>query len=219
MTAVPCLAVTGPPTEPATRKDAVRNRELIIDAAVTAFRGYGLGVSVNAIAEQAGVNIATLYRHFPTKDHLIEAAFDAVLEPLAAARDRALAAQGAGEALATFFREAVLMQARHRGLGNALRRHGDDVNVRERLREPAIDIVAPLVERAHREGELRPELTEIDLLIALRMLSPVADVAQRGYEGADRLVDVVLRGLRPDTGGDGGRAPGCTAGGDRDDHD
>jgi hypothetical protein len=63
---------------------------------------------------------------------------------------------------------------------------------------PAIDIVAPLVERGHREGELRQELTEIDLLIALRMLSPVAEAAQRGYDGADRLVDLVVRGLRPD---------------------
>jgi AcrR family transcriptional regulator len=196
--------MTGSPTEPATRKDAVRNRELLVAAAVGAFREHGMAVSVNAIAEQAGVNVATLYRHFPTKDHLIEAAFDAVLEPLAAARDRALAADEPGEALATFFREALLMQARHRGLANALGRRGDDANVRERLREPAIDIVAPLVERAHRDGELRPELTEIDLLIALRMLSPVADVAQRGYEGADRLVEVLLRGLRPDAGRDRG---------------
>ena len=196
--------MTGSPTEPATRKDAVRNRELLVAAAVGAFREHGMAVSVNAIAEQAGVNVATLYRHFPTKDHLIEAAFDAVLEPLAAARDRALAADEPGEALATFFREALLMQARHRGLANALGRRGDDANVRERLREPAIDIVGPLVERAHRDGELRPELTEIDLLIALRMLSPVADVAQRGYEGADRLVEVLLRGLRPDAGRDRG---------------
>jgi AcrR family transcriptional regulator len=198
--------MSAPPTEPATRKDAVRNRELLVVAAVSAFREHGLAVSVNAIAEQAGVNIATLYRHFPTKDHLIDAVFDAVLEPLAAARDHALAADDAGEALATFFREAVLVQAHHRGLANALGRHGDDDDVRERLREPAINIVAPLVERAHRDGELRRELSEIDLLIALRMLSPVADVAQRGYDGADRLVDVVLRGLRPDGGGDAAEA-------------
>jgi AcrR family transcriptional regulator len=190
--------MAGSPTERATRKDAVRNRELLVAAAVATFREHGLAASVNAIAEQAGVNIATLYRHFPTKDHLIEAVLDAVLEPLAAARDHALAADDAGEALATFFREALLVQADHRGLANALGHHGADVDVRDRLREPAIDIVAPLVERAHRDGELREELAEIDLLIALRMLSAVADAAQRGYDGADRLVDVVLRGLRPD---------------------
>jgi AcrR family transcriptional regulator len=190
--------MAGSPTERATRKDAVRNRELLVAAAVATFRDHGLAASVNAIAEQAGVNIATLYRHFPTKDHLIEAVLDAVLEPLAAARDHALAADDAGEALATFFRDALLVQADHRGLANALGHHGADVDVRDRLREPAIDIVAPLVERAHRDGELREELAEIDLLIALRMLSAVADAAQRGYDGADRLVDVVLRGLRPD---------------------
>jgi hypothetical protein len=55
-----------------------------------------------------------------------------------------------------------------------------------------------VVERAHRDGELREELAEVDLLIALRMLSAVADAADRGYDGSDRLVDAVLRGLRPD---------------------
>ena len=191
--------MSGSPTERATRKDAVRNRELLVAAAVRAFRDHGPAVSVNAIAEQAGVNIATLYRHFPTKDQLIEAVLEAVLEPLAAARDHALAADDAGEMLATFFREALRVQADHGGLAHALGRRADDATVRERLREPAIDIVAPLVERAHRDGELRADLDELDLLIALRMLSPVAEVAQRGYDGADRLVDVVLRGLRPDT--------------------
>lgn len=187
--------MAGPVTERAPRKDALRNRERLVAAAVAAFRERGLAVSVNAIAEQAGVNVATLYRHFPTKDQLIAAVMEAVLEPLAAARDHALAAR-AGEALATFFREAVLAQADHRGLSNALRHAGADV--RGRLREPAIDIVAPLVARAHRDRELRPDLTEIDLLIALRMASAVADAAQRGYDHADRLVDVILRGLRPD---------------------
>jgi AcrR family transcriptional regulator len=190
--------VAGPTSAGSIRKDAVRNRELLIAAAVAAFREQGLAASVNAIADLAGVNIATLYRHFPTKDHLIEAVLDAVLEPLAAARDHALAAGDAEATLATFFREAFLVQADHRGLANALGREGADPNVRERLRAPAIDIVAPLVERAHRDGELRQEFAEIDLLIALRMLSPVAEAAQRGYDGADRLVDLVVRGLRPD---------------------
>jgi AcrR family transcriptional regulator len=190
--------MAGSTTERATRKDAVRNRELLVAAAVEAFRQHGLTASVNAIAEQAGVNIATLYRHFPTKDDLIEAVLDAVLEPLAAARDRALAAGDAGDALATFLREAFLAHSDHRGLANALAHHGAGSDIRRRLREPAIDIVAPVVERAHRDGELREELAEVDLLIALRMLSAVADAADRGYDGSDRLVDAVLRGLRPD---------------------
>ena len=58
------------------RRDAARNRERLLDAAAAAFREEGLGASVNAIAASAGVNVATLYRHFPTKDDLVAAVRD-----------------------------------------------------------------------------------------------------------------------------------------------
>ena len=69
------------------------------------------------------VNLATLYRHFPTKDHLIVAVLEAVLEPLVTARDRALTTQESSDALATFVHEAVRLQAEHRGLIDALGRY------------------------------------------------------------------------------------------------
>jgi AcrR family transcriptional regulator len=178
----------------ATRKDAVRNRALLVDAAAAAFREGGLSVSVNAIARLAGVNVATLYRHFPTKDELVAAVLDEVLEPLASARDRALATAGDGETLAVFLREAVRLQAKHQGLIDALVQQGAGLEVRDRLRGPAIEIVMPLVERAHRHGELRADFNAIDVLVALRM---VAIVAVENLD-AGRYVDVVLRGLRPD---------------------
>jgi AcrR family transcriptional regulator len=194
------------PTERAPRKDAVRNRARLIDAATRAFREEGLGVSVNAIADRAGVNVATLYRHFPTKDHLIVAALEAVLEPLVIARDRALATTVAerakpaerGDALATFVHEAVRLEAEHRGIGDALEHYPSASELRAQLREPAIEIVTPLVERAHRDGQLRPEFEALDLLVVLRMLAGVAAGARQLPPDRVRLyVDVVLRGLRP----------------------
>jgi AcrR family transcriptional regulator len=163
------------------RKDAVRNRARLVDAAAGAFREGGLGVSVNAIARAAGVNVATLYRHFPTKDHLVDAVLEVVLEPLVAARDHALAHP---PTLRTFLREALRKQETQKGLADAL---GPDV--RAKLRDPALEIVAPLVERAHEDGELRPDFGAKDLLIALRMVGAAQD---------ERYVDVVVRGLRPD---------------------
>jgi AcrR family transcriptional regulator len=175
----------------APRRDAVRNRARLIEAAAHAFREAGLGASVNAIAERAGVNVATLYRHFPTKDALIVAVLEAVLEPLVVARDRALATDDPAEALATFFREAIRLQAENRGLVDALGRYREGAEVRDKLRGPAIEIVTPLAGRAHRAGQLRPDFDALDLLVALHMLV----VAAEGRE-PDRYTEMILRGLR-----------------------
>jgi AcrR family transcriptional regulator len=191
-----------PTTERPTRKDAVRNRQRLVEAAASAFRDEGLGVSVNAIARYAGVNVATLYRHFPTKDHLVAAVLETLLEPLADARDRALATADRGTTLAAFVREAVRLQPNHRGLVDALGHTSFGTDVRERLLVLAIEIAAPIVERGHRDGELRDDLDAEDLLIALRMLAAASPGV--GTKDASRYVDLVLRGLAPV--GSGGRS-------------
>ena len=90
------------------------------------------------------------------------------------------------------------MQRCQPGLIEALGHHRSRPRCASSWRGPAVDIVTPLVERAHRDGELRPELDAVDVLIALRMLAAVPDapeIAARG--GAGRYADIVLRGLRP----------------------
>lgn len=196
--------VPSQPTERPTRKDAVRNRSRLIDAATSAFREDGLAVSVNAVARDAGVNVATLYRHFPTKDHLVAAVLDAVLQPLAGARDRALATEAAGDALGTFVRDAVRIQIEHGGVFDALAGHPVGSTIREHLRALAMAIAEPVVERAHREGTMRQDFDAIDLLITLRMLGAAAG-ANEADKNIDRYVDVVLQGLRPDSARGGGR--------------
>ena len=182
----------------APRRDAVRNRARLIEAAARAFRDEGLGVSVNAIADYAGVNVATLYRHFSTKDHLIVAVLEGLLEPLVRARDRALAMEDTGDVLATFVYEAARVQAEQRGIVDALEHDPSGSKLGKQLREPAIQIVTPLVERAHRNGELRADFEALDLLIALSMLAIVAGSRELSPDSVRRYVDLVLRGLRPD---------------------
>jgi AcrR family transcriptional regulator len=188
--------VPSTPTDRPLRRDAVRNRALLIDAATSAFREDGLSVSVNAIARAAGVNVATLYRHFPTKDDLVAAVLEALLEPLAGARDRALATAGTDDALATFVRDAVQIQIEHGGVFDALAGQPVGSTIREGLRAIANAIAAPVVERAHGDGTLRQDFDAIDLLITLRMLGAVAG-AREADKDTSRYVDVVLRGLRP----------------------
>jgi AcrR family transcriptional regulator len=176
------------------RKDAVRNRSLLIDAATRTFLEDGLSASVNAIARAAGVNVATLYRHFPTKDHLVGAVLEAVLEPLRRAGDRALATDG--DVLAEFVYGAIRVQRDKGGVFDALGGQPVGSLARERLRELAMKIAEPVVERAHRDGVMRPDFDAIDLLITLRMLG-AAGGAQEPGKDPDRYADVVLRGLRP----------------------
>jgi hypothetical protein len=121
-----------------------------------------------------------------------------VLEPLVTARDRALTAQESGDALATFAHEAVRLQAMHRGLGDALEYSRLASELRGQLRGPAIDIVTPLVELAHRTGELRRDVDAVDLLVVLHMVAGVAAAPEVSPDRARRYVDLVLRGLRPD---------------------
>jgi AcrR family transcriptional regulator len=170
---------------PPRRRDAARNRALLLEAASVAFREEGLGASVNAIAADAGLNVATLYRHFPTKDDLIAALLDELLAPLAAARDAALASE---DVLATFLHETARGQRAHTGLVDALRRDPGVAGALSRLKDPALAIVEPVVTRAHADGALRPDFDAFDLLLALRMVAAAL---------TDRHVDVVLRGLRP----------------------
>ncbi|RKQ86095.1 TetR family transcriptional regulator [Solirubrobacter pauli] len=177
------------------RRDAARNRERLLDAAAAAFKEEGLGASVNVIAVDAGVNVATLYRHFPTKDDLVAAVLDTILAPVEAARDAALASDA--PALATFVHAAVREQRAHHGLVDALARDPASAPALSRLREPAIAIVAPIVERAHADGELRPDFGAEDVLLALRMIGAVATRPGVPEAVAERHIGVVLRGLRP----------------------
>jgi hypothetical protein len=136
------------------------------------------------------------YRHFPTTDQLVAAELWEVLAPMAGARDHALASEDA-PVLAAFLHEAVRLQGEHQGLIDALFRQPSGSDVREQLREPSMEIVAPVVERAHRDGELRKNFDAKDLLIALRMVAGLAGAPSITTADAHRHVEVLLRGLQP----------------------
>jgi hypothetical protein len=119
-------------------------------------------------------------------------------EPIRTVETFALTTQQSGDALATFVHDGVRLQAEHRGLADALDHYPPAAELRAQLREPAIEIVTPLVERAHRTGELRPDVDALDPLVVLRMLAGVAAAPELSPDRVRRYVDLVLRGLRPD---------------------
>jgi AcrR family transcriptional regulator len=183
------MAATTPPT----RRDAVRNRARLARAAAAAFRDEGLDVAVDAIARRAGVGVATLYRHFPTKLDLIVAVTEAVCEDLDAAATAALA--GADEdVLRAFLGAAMEQQHENRGFLEAITQHALPAEAREDLAERVLAMIEPVVAAAHRAGTLARHLDAEDLLVAMRMLGAAAagTVRPRPPETALR---VVLGGL------------------------
>src|SRR3954469_17425458 len=103
-------------TEPRLRKDVVRNRQRILDAAKELFAERGLGVTLHDIAGHAGVGVGTIYRHFPDKTVLIGLLFGEQVERIADLAHQALADPDPWHAVVWFHEQSIELQARDRGL-------------------------------------------------------------------------------------------------------
>jgi AcrR family transcriptional regulator len=103
------------------RADAQRNRDALLEAASAAFAENGVDTSLEDVAKRAGVGIGTLYRHFPTRDALIEAAYRRGVEQLCDAADELRATHPGDEALELWMQRFVGYVATKRGLAGALK--------------------------------------------------------------------------------------------------
>ena len=186
-------------TKPPLRKDAQRNRDRIIAATRAAFQERGLDVGVDEIARRAGVGMGTLYRHFPTKDALIDAIVDARFAELTEAAERALEAADAWDGLRTASSSsAVELQATDRGFKDALAARGRDERRVKVAREELHAVIDRLVARGRDEGALRGDIATADVTMILwataRIIERTADVAP---EQVHRFLAMHLDGLRP----------------------
>ncbi|OLD99541.1 MAG: hypothetical protein AUG91_06590 [Actinobacteria bacterium 13_1_20CM_4_69_9] len=186
------------PVAAATRSDALRNRAKLVAAARELFADSGLDVSVEEITQHAGVGMGTLYRHFSTKDELIDAvledAFDEIIRFAREAADNADAWAG----LTGFFERLLQLHAQNRGVKDivALRGHGS--HRAEAMRARLRPLLAQIVERAHEQGTLRRDFTSDDLPLifwtANRVIELTQDVAPSYWR---RYLALLLDGLRP----------------------
>jgi len=177
----------------APRRDAQRNRALLIETAARAFKRDGLEVGVDELARRAGVGVATLYRHFPTKGALVLAVADELLDELARRRDAILAEGPPGGELARFLRAALAHLRANRGFVEALQRHPPDPEIRRRMRRRLLRLLEPLAQRARETGELAAGYDAEDLRIALRMVGAASK--PDGARDPERYLALVLRGL------------------------
>src|SRR4051812_42378530 len=104
----------------APRKDALRNRELLIVAAREVFAERGLDASLDDVARRAGVGVGTAYRHFANKHELVAAIFQQAIVEIAALAQTALAAQDPWDGLVQFLEGTLDAQTVNRGLREVL---------------------------------------------------------------------------------------------------
>ncbi|WP_111510803.1 TetR/AcrR family transcriptional regulator [Mycobacterium kyogaense] len=177
------------------RADAARNRSKLLATAADAFSTRGLGISMDDIARTAGVGAGTLYRHFPTKDHLVAAVLDERIRELAREGRELLDLTGPREALFMLLRKAVLEWGpTDRGLVESLASAvGPHECVPRSAREDFASSVDVLLRAARDEGVVRADVTsdEVETLI-------VGCQAMQHYrpELAERTLDIMLDGLR-----------------------
>ncbi len=179
------------------RSDALRNRERILEVAKGAFTRQGANASLEEIAKQAGVGAGTLYRHFPTRDELIEGVYRNEVEKLAAAAARFAETMSPLEALRAWMLLLVDYIAAKHIIAPALNTiAGGPSRLHEGSRTMIHGAIDELVKRAKRSGDLRRDLDAYDLLRALIGVSHVGSGAD-WQQSARRLVDILIAGSRP----------------------
>jgi len=185
--------------KPAPRKpraDAQRNRERILEIARKAFTRSGANINLDELARQAGVGPGTLYRHFPTRDALLEAVYRNEVEKLAAAQRKFTETMPPMDALRAWMLLFVDYIAAKQIIAPALNTLvGGPSKVFESTVHQIKEAIRALVKRAIESGDIRPDLEPLDLLRALVGVSNVAS-APDWQQSAKRLVEILIAGSR-----------------------
>ena len=178
------------------RSDALRNRDKVLEAAERALAAGGVGVPLDEIARRAGVGAGTVYRHFPSKDALVEAVVASRMARMAAAARSFAAQDDPGSAFFSFFAQMVGWIAVNRALVAALDRRTGIPAASGSKREFQAAL-SELRLRAQRAGVVRGDVDDDDVIALLT--GCVAMVAVRG--SADRMVALACDALRPAAAG------------------
>jgi AcrR family transcriptional regulator len=178
------------------RTDAQRNRERILEVAKAAFARSGADASLDDIAKQAGVGPGTLYRHFPTREALIEAVYHTEVEKLAGAQRELSASLPPIEALRAWMMLFVDYIATKQIIASALNSVGGGPSrLYDSSRVRVMGAIDTLVKTAIKSGDIRKDLEPFDLLRALIGVSNVT-TSPDWKESARRLVDILIKGSR-----------------------
>lgn len=179
------------------RADAQRNRDRLLEAAVETFAEQGIDGSLEAVARRAGVGIGTLYRHFPTREALVEAILRQRFERLARHADELQAAVDPFDALREWLRDLLVHAATFKGIAGS---------VKETMHDPQSPLGAAckashdgwrgLLARAQERGLVREDVEPMDVLRLVYGIAWMAEQA-RDEPRVEEMLGLVLDGLRP----------------------
>jgi len=179
------------------RRDAARNRAKLIAAGRDVFAEQGPDASLEEIARRADVGIGTLYRHFPTRDALVEVIFEQHFDEIVTAAEEAATDEDAWRGLVGFLERVLDVQSRNFPLRSVFLRLPASQGIAERrkLMGPLLDRLA---ERARKQGAVRDDLTVGDVSMAMWSFAPIfeatSEVAPQAWR---RHLQILLDGMRP----------------------
>ena len=178
------------------RADARRNRVRLLEVAKAAFAAKGSGASLDEIARSAGVGAGTLYRHFPTRDALVEAVYRNETEQLIAAADRLVKLHPPVTALREWLLLFVDYIATKHGMHEVLNSMvGGTSDLYSASTVQVQEAIAMLVKGAVANADIRLDVEPLDLLRALAGVANLGSGAA-GEQAAKRMIDILIAGVR-----------------------
>jgi AcrR family transcriptional regulator len=180
------------------RADAQRNYARLLDAARAAFVEYGADdVSLEEIARRAGVGIGTLYRHFPSRQALLEAVYRDQVESLSARAEELAGAQSPLDALAEWLRAMLKFSSTKRSMTSALLATlGTDSELLSASATVIRGSAETLLARAQQAGMVRQDADAGDVMRLVHAVNIATEKAADPGQ-ADRMLALILDGLRP----------------------
>ena len=178
------------------RSDAQRNRDKLLTAATGAFAEEGEGVALEAVAARAGVGIGTLYRHFPSRDALVVAAYQHEVDSLCSAAADLVGSQPADAALRAWAERFADYVATKRSMGGALRTAvSSDSPLFAETRARILGALRLLLDAGATDGSLRADVDPEDVMRVINASWFLPDGPQ-WRDTVGRMLDLVIDGLR-----------------------
>ena len=178
------------------RADASRNRDALLWAATRAFASSEEEPSMRAIAREAGVGIATLYRHFPTRESLVDAVYHDQVERLTVGARELLEQLPPAEAMRRWMDLfGDWLMTKHGMIDTLLAMIESGEIALAQTRAELLDVITGILEAGRAAGDLRPDVTAEDIAASLIGIFTVAGKPGQRSQ-ADRLLNLLMDGLR-----------------------